>query len=89
MTQELAWHRDPIEMYSFHVTVPPGIKEIQAGVRSAFRPTAQARGLAASSNLLDLNWNQVVFYPDKALRPTRSNLCLQCACLQVGNMERL
>ena len=27
-SQELSWHRDPIEMYSFHVTVPPGVKEM-------------------------------------------------------------
>ena len=64
--QDLAWHRDPIEMYSFHVTVPPGIKEIQATFDLISFDSAGGGGHAASSNLLDLNWNQVVLYPDGA-----------------------
>ncbi len=64
--QELEWHRDPIEMYSFHVTVPPGTKEIQATFDLISADSAGGGGLAASSNLLDLNWNQVVLYPDGA-----------------------
>ena len=62
--QELAWHRDPIEMYSFHVTVPPGTKEIQASFDLISADSAGGGGPAASANLLDLNWNQVVLYPD-------------------------
>jgi predicted metalloprotease with PDZ domain len=64
--QELAWHRDPIEMYSFHVTVPTGAKEVEAKFDLLSNDSAGAGGVAASSNLLDLNWNQVVLYPDKA-----------------------
>ena len=64
--QELTWHRDPLEMYSFHVTVPPGIKEVEARFDLLSSDSAGGGGLAASSNLLDLNWNQVVLYPDKA-----------------------
>jgi predicted metalloprotease with PDZ domain len=65
-TQELAWHRDPIEMYSFHVTVPSGVKEIQVALDLISADSAGAGGVAASSNLLDLNWNQVVLYPEGA-----------------------
>ncbi len=64
--RELSWHRDPIEMYSFHVTVPSGVSEIQATFDLISADSAGAGGLAASSNLLDLNWNQVVLYPDAA-----------------------
>jgi predicted metalloprotease with PDZ domain len=63
-SQELAWHRDPLEMYSFHVTVPAGTKEIQAAFDLISSDSAGGGGAAAaSSNLLDLNWNQVVLYP--------------------------
>jgi predicted metalloprotease with PDZ domain len=62
--QELAWHRDPIEMYSFHVTVPPGVTGIQASFDLISTDSAGGGGPAASTNLLDLNWNQVVLYPD-------------------------
>jgi predicted metalloprotease with PDZ domain len=63
--QELAWHRDPIEMYSFHVTVPPGVKEVEAKFDLLSLDSAGGGGNAAAGNLLDLNWNQVVLYPDK------------------------
>ena len=28
--QELPWHRDPVEMYSFHIEVPANAKQIEA-----------------------------------------------------------
>jgi predicted metalloprotease with PDZ domain len=61
--QELVWRRDPVEMYSFHVTVPREAKEIEATLDLISTDSAGAGGVAGSSNLLDLNWNQVVLYP--------------------------
>jgi predicted metalloprotease with PDZ domain len=61
--QELTWHRDPVEMYSFHVDVPSGVSEIEASFDLISADSAGGGGPAASSNLLDLNWNQVVLYP--------------------------
>ena len=61
--QELVWHRDPVEMYSFHVTVPAGVSEVEASFDLISADSAGGGGPAASSNLLDLNWNQVVLYP--------------------------
>jgi predicted metalloprotease with PDZ domain len=61
--QDLAWHRDPVEMYSFHVTVPAGVSEIEASFDLISADSAGGGGPAASSNLLDLNWNQVILYP--------------------------
>ena len=62
-SQELTWHRDPIEMYSFHVDVPTGVTEVEATFDLISADSAGGGGPAASSNLLDLNWNQVVLYP--------------------------
>jgi predicted metalloprotease with PDZ domain len=61
--QELVWRRDPVEMYSFHVTVPREAKEIEATLDLISTDSAGAGGVAGSSNILDLNWNQVVLYP--------------------------
>jgi len=61
--QELVWRRDPVEMYSFHVTVPREAKEIVATLDLISTDSAGAGGVAGSSNVLDLNWNQVVLYP--------------------------
>ena len=64
--QDLAWKRDPVEMYSFHVTVPRDAKEVEATLDLISTDSAGAGGVAGSSNLLDLNWNQVVLYPASA-----------------------
>jgi predicted metalloprotease with PDZ domain len=61
--QEIAWQRDPVEMYSFHFVVPAGAREVEARFDVTTTDSAGAGGNAASSNLLDLNWNQVVLYP--------------------------
>jgi len=64
--KEIAWQRDPVDMYTFHVTVPPGAKELEATLDLISTESAGGGGNAASSNLLDLNWNQVVLYPSGA-----------------------
>ncbi|HLW86786.1 MAG TPA: hypothetical protein VKR60_16330 [Candidatus Sulfotelmatobacter sp.] len=63
----LAWERDPVDMYAFHVTVPAGANELQVSLDAiTTQDSAGAGGPAASSNILDLNWNAVVLYPQGA-----------------------
>jgi predicted metalloprotease with PDZ domain len=58
------WQRDPIDMYAFHVTVPANAQQIDVWFDSITTfDSAGGGGPAASSNLLDLNWNTVVLYP--------------------------
>lgn len=65
--QELAWQRDPIDMYQFHVSVPAGVNTIEVSLDAiTTEDSAGGGGPAASSNLLDLNWNAVVLYPKGA-----------------------
>jgi len=65
--QTLAWHRDPVDMYEFHVTVPSGVDKIDVSLDAlTLQDSAGANGPAASSNLLDLNWNAVLLYPQGA-----------------------
>ncbi len=65
--QTLAWERDPVDMYAFHVTVPAGVSELQVSLDDITSSgSAGATGGAASANVLDLNWNQVVLYPQGA-----------------------
>ncbi|MGA9307861.1 MAG: M61 family peptidase, partial [Candidatus Sulfotelmatobacter sp.] len=60
----LAWQRDDIDMYAFHVTVPEGAPAIDVSLDAiTSNDSAGGGGPAASSNLLDLNWNAVVLYP--------------------------
>lgn len=60
----LVWQRDDTDMYAFHVTVPDGAQSIDVSLDSiTTNYSAGGNGPAASSNLLDLNWNAVVLYP--------------------------
>jgi predicted metalloprotease with PDZ domain len=60
----IAWQRDPIDMYQFHVTVPAGVDTLDVSLDAITTlDSAGGGGPAASSNILDLNWNAVVLYP--------------------------
>ena len=65
--QALPWQRDEIEMYEFHVNVPAGVSSIDVSLDAITTlDSAGARGPAASSSVLDLNWNAVLLYPKGA-----------------------
>lgn len=64
MGKPLAWQRDDVDMYAFHLTVPEGTRTVDVSLDAiTLSDSAGAEGPAASSNLLDLNWNAVVLYP--------------------------
>ena len=56
--QAVAWRRDPVDMYEFHLVVPPGAETLDVALDAiTTEDSAGGSGPAASSNLLDLNWN--------------------------------
>src|SRR5437867_5925356 len=61
----LAWKRDSVEMFAFHVTVPAGVSSIN--VKLDFLSTPDAGGFSsaasATSELAIISWNQMVLYP--------------------------
>jgi predicted metalloprotease with PDZ domain len=60
----VAWQRDDVDMYQFHVNVPAGVDTLEVSLDAiTTQDSAGGGGPAASSNLLDLNWNAVVLYP--------------------------
>lgn len=60
----LTWDRDDVDMYAFHVTLPADASQLDVSFDSITTfDSAGGGGPAASSNLLDLNWNTVVLYP--------------------------
>jgi predicted metalloprotease with PDZ domain len=59
----LAWHRDPIDVFAFHVTVPEGVKDIHVAFQY-LQPVRAAEGrFSASDAIIDLEWHTVVLYP--------------------------
>jgi predicted metalloprotease with PDZ domain len=66
-SQTLTWQRDPVDMYAFHVDVPAGANELHVSLDTITNDgSAGASGPSATTNVLDLNWNQVVLYPQGA-----------------------
>ncbi len=63
--ETLAWQRDDVKMFEFHLNVPAGVRTLN--VKVDFLATAAASGFSAgastSANLCVANWNEVVLYP--------------------------
>ena len=60
----LAWQRDDVDMYQFHVVIPPGVDMLDVSMDAiTTQDSAGGGGPAASSNILDLNWNAILLYP--------------------------
>ncbi len=61
----VAWQRDPVDMFAFHVEVPAGAASIEISfdllaVAGAQAPTSDRK---ATNSLLVLQWNRVLLYP--------------------------
>jgi predicted metalloprotease with PDZ domain len=59
-SHELDWQRDLVDMWAFHVQVPAGVNELEVSYDTI---TFNGTRSPSSSKVLDLNWNQVVLYP--------------------------
>ncbi|MCX8498910.1 MAG: peptidase M61, partial [Caulobacteraceae bacterium] len=61
--QPVAWTRDPVNIYAFHITVPTGAKALD--IRFQFlSPTDKSMGrVVVTPDMLNLQWNAVALYP--------------------------
>lgn len=61
--QKLAWRRDPVNVYAFHIEVPAGATALE--VRFDYlSPTAANQGrIVATPTVLNLQWNSTLLYP--------------------------
>ncbi|HEV2692649.1 MAG TPA: hypothetical protein VG347_07100, partial [Verrucomicrobiae bacterium] len=64
--KSIEWQRDADEMYTFHLDVPAGADVVDASL-DLLLPSG---GGSSTARLLDLNWNQILLYPqtDAALK---------------------
>ena len=61
--KRLAWVRDPVDVWAFHVPVPAGVKSVEVDFQylAPIKPT-EGR-IDTSDEIIDLAWNTVVLYP--------------------------
>jgi predicted metalloprotease with PDZ domain len=61
----LRWERDPVDMFTYHLTVPAGVTSVE--VKQDFLATPNGGSFTAggstSANLAVLSWNTLVLYP--------------------------
>ena len=64
--QRIAWKRDDIDVYAFHVDVPAGASSLDVSFDFISPPETAgfSSGGSATSELAVLNWNQLVVYPE-------------------------
>jgi len=63
--QPVAWRRDDVDMFAFHLRVPEGADRLEVALELLLPPGSGAFSSSASATaqLLDLSWNQVLLYP--------------------------
>jgi len=67
----IAWRRDLVDMFAFHLDIPQGVSSLDinfdflfsAPVSDSSGPSAFSAGASATAFLSVLSWNQVVLYP--------------------------
>ena len=62
----LAWRRDDVDMYAFHLEVPAGANALEVALDFLLPSGTEGFSSAASSSadLAVLSWNQVLLYPE-------------------------
>ncbi|WP_417620916.1 M61 family metallopeptidase [Parasphingorhabdus sp.] len=61
--QELAWVRDDVDVYAFHLTVPEGVSQITVKFEFVSATTAGQGRIVMAPSMLNLRWHQVSLYP--------------------------
>jgi predicted metalloprotease with PDZ domain len=61
--KELAWTRDPIETFAFHVPVPAGTREVTAKFVHTSPLQASEGRIVMTPEMLSLQWDKMSFYP--------------------------
>jgi len=64
--QTILWRRDLVDMYAFHLSVPPDAATLDVDLDFLLAAPASgfSGGASATANLDVVNWNQVLLYPD-------------------------
>src|SRR5882762_6262506 len=61
--QRLAWVRDRVDVFAFHVDVPAGVKTLEVQYMFLGSLKANQGRMSISNEIADLQWNTVVLYP--------------------------
>lgn len=61
--QPIAWQRDAVDMYAFHITVPPGVHRVNVDFTVLLNQENNfTDGQLATRNIMVGNWNRYILY---------------------------
>lgn len=61
--KRLAWQRDPLQPFAFHVDVPPGVREIDASFEFLSPHNPDNGRVVITPKIIGLQWNTLLLYP--------------------------
>jgi predicted metalloprotease with PDZ domain len=61
--ERVEWTRDTVDMYAFHLSVPPGATGLQVAFQYLSPPSDDEGRVVMTPNMLDVQWNPEVLYP--------------------------
>jgi predicted metalloprotease with PDZ domain len=63
--QALAWQRDSVNMFAFHLNVPAAVDalDVKVDFLATAPPTGFSSGASSTANLCIVSWNEVALYP--------------------------
>ncbi len=63
--QTVAWRRDDVNMFEFHVDIPPNVSTLDVSIEFISPPETEgfSAGGSITSQLALLSWNQLLLYP--------------------------
>lgn len=61
--QRVEWTRDPLDVYAFNLTVPPGASALEVAFQYATPAVKEQGRIVATPEIVGLQWNAVVLYP--------------------------
>ncbi|MGD9598310.1 MAG: M61 family metallopeptidase [Steroidobacteraceae bacterium] len=62
-SRSLAWHRDPVDMYAFHVDVPRGARRIELEFQFTSPVNERQGRMTMTPDLLGVQWEKMLLYP--------------------------
>ena len=78
--KEVAWNRDPLDVFTFHLEIPAGVTTLDIAFDYIEGSSGEyTSGGSATDKLVDISWNQNVLYPSNVpatVLPVQANLIL-------------
>ena len=61
--QQIAWRRDPVDVYAFHIDVPAGASALDLSFQFLSPVSGHEGRIVMAPDMLNVEWNTVVLYP--------------------------